>query len=391
MKIAVVGGGPAGLYFAMLVRKRKPDWSVVVLEQNAPDATFGFGVVMADSGRHSLSMADQASHDALLRKMTLTDQQVITVRETPIVIQRPGKGGAIRRIDLLQVLQNAALREGVEVRSGIRLESTAQLADHGLADADIVVGADGVNSVVRKDDEAGFGTRHSQLSNHFAWFGVGKAFPTPALVFRRYMDGNFIAHYYPYTESNSTFVAECDGATWDRFDMENMSPDDRRELFEQVFAPELGGYPLLSNNSLWRQFPVVRNNQWISGNKVLIGDAHASAHFSIGSGTRIAMEDSIALAAAVCETEGSVADRLKAFEAQRGPEKDKLISASERSYLWYENIGEWMTRYTPHEFVYRFMTRTGRVSDERLASAFPQLYAELCSAGAITGTTPAEH
>lgn len=389
MKIAVVGGGPAGLYFAMLVRKRRPDWSLVVLEQNRPDATFGFGVVMADSGRNNLRLADEASHDALVTKMTFTDRQVITVKEVPIVVERPGKGGAIRRIDLLQVLQDAAIQAGVEVRSGVRLGSTTELAQQGLADADIVVGADGVNSIVRNADEGGFGTRRSQLTNRFAWFGVGKAFPTPALVFRKYRGGSFVAHYYPYTCDSSTFVAECDEATWIRLGMEARSPDERRALFEQVFASELDGYPLLSNNSLWRQFPVVRNDRWVSGNKVLIGDAQTSAHFSIGSGTRIAMEDSIALAAAVCDVEGSATDKLRAFELQRRPQKEKLIGASERSYLWYEKVGEWMDRYTPHEFVYRFMTRTGRVSDDRLASSFPQLYAELRAAGVVTHPTAA--
>lgn len=382
MKIAVVGGGPAGLYFAMLVRKRQPGWQVVVLEQNPPDATFGFGVVMADSGRSSLQAADAVSHDALVSKMTFTQRQVITVKETPVVVERPGKGGAIRRIDLLQVLQNAALQAGVELRSPARIDGVDQLASHGLGDADIVVGADGVNSVVRAGDEAGFGTHRSQLTNRFAWFGVGKAFANPALVFRLHAGGSFVAHYYPYASDSSTFVAECDEATWTRFGMDDMSADERQALFERVFAPELDGHPLLSNNSAWRQFPVIRNERWVSGNKVLIGDAQTSAHFSIGSGTRIAMEDSIALAHAVCSVPGSAAEKLSAFERARRPEKDKLISASERSYLWYEQVGRWMTQYTPHAFVYQFMTRTGRVTPERLAKAFPQLYAELVAAGA---------
>lgn len=390
MKVVVIGGGPAGLYFAMLVRKSQPQWSVVVLEQNPPDATFGFGVVMADSGRANLHQADAASHDALIAKMTFTDRQVITVRETPVVVERPGKGGAIRRIDLLSVLQDAARAAGVDVRSGVRLDGVAQLAAHGLADADIVVGADGVNSVVRNEDEAGFGTRRSQLDNRFAWFGVGKAFDNPALVFREYQGGSFIAHYYPYAAGLSTFVAECDAATWQLMGMDAMSLDERRALFEKVFAPELDGHPLLSNNSLWRQFPVIRNDRWVSGNKVLIGDAQTSAHFSIGSGTRIAMEDAIALAAAVCETQGAVADKLQAFVARRKPEKDKLIGASERSYLWYEDIGRWMREYSPYEFVYRFMTRTGRVSDERLASSFPRLYAELRAAGVVPAAAGVE-
>jgi len=381
MKIAVVGGGPSGLYFAMLVRKRRPDWSVVVLEQNAPDATFGFGVVLADTGLNNLRAADHASVDALTARMTFTDRQVITVNQTAIVVDRPAKGGAIRRIDLLQALQDAAIAAGVEVRSGVRVDSVAALDGLGMGDADLIVGADGVNSIVRGGNEQAFGTRRSQLTNRFAWFGVGKAFTNPALVFRKHDGGYFVAHYYPYTSQLSTFVAECDEATWKRFDMEAMSLEQRKALFEEIFAPELEGFPLLSNNSLWRQFPVIRNDRWTAGRVVLIGDAQTSAHFSIGSGTRIAIEDSIALAHAVCEVEGSVAQKLDAFVTARRPEKDKLISASERSYNWYEEIGRWMEEYTPHEFVYRFMTRTGRVSDERLASSFPNLYAQLVAAG----------
>lgn len=389
MKIAVIGGGPAGLYFAMLVRKRRPDWDVVVLEQNQPDTTFGFGVVMADSGRNSLRAADADSHDALIEKMTFTDRQVITVKETPLVVERPAKGGAIRRIDLLEVLQVAACGAGVDIRSGVRLSSVAQLSDFGLDDADLVVGADGVNSVVRSEDEPGFGTRRSHLTNHFAWFGVGKAFASPALVFRQYDGGTFIAHYYPYTSDRSTFVAECDDATWRRFGMEDLEPQARQDLFEEVFAPELDGFPLLSNNSAWRQFPVVRNDRWHSGRKVLIGDAQTSAHFSIGSGTRIAMEDAIALAAAVCDCDGDVDAALETFESKRRPEKEKLICASERSYLWYEQVGKWVAQYTPQEFVYQFMIRTGRVDDQRLASSYPALYEELRNAGATKSAVSA--
>lgn len=388
MKIVVIGGGPSGLYFAMLVRKQQPQWSVTVLEQNPPGATFGFGVVMADGGRNNLHAADAPSHDALVQKMTFTDRQVITVKETPVVVERPGKGGAIRRIDLLEVLQAAALQAGVQLRTGVRLQRLEQLSEMGLADADIIVGADGVNSIVRLHDETGFETQRSELTNRFAWFGVGKAFANPALVFRRYQGGSFVAHYYPYTAELSTFVAECDAATWKLFGMDAMSNEQRQVLFEQVFAPELDGFPLLSNNSVWRQFPVVQNANWSSGNKVLIGDAQTSAHFSIGSGTRIAMEDAIALADAVCRTQGSVADKLRTFELQRKPMKDKLISASRRSYLWYEEITRWMEAYTPHQFVYQFMTRTGRVSNKRLASSFPSLYAELQAAGAVPDPTP---
>jgi 2-polyprenyl-6-methoxyphenol hydroxylase-like FAD-dependent oxidoreductase len=213
---------------------------------------------------------------------------------------------------------------------------------------------------------------------------VGKAFPTTALVFREYEGGAFVAHYYPYGPSSSTFVAECDHASWKRFGMEQLSAEERQNLFEKVFAPELGGHSLISNNSAWRQFPVIRNAHWTVGNAVLIGDAETSAHFSIGSGTRIAMDDAMALAEALVRDgdDESVTplNRLRRFVETRGSEKSKLISASEKSYRWYENIAEWMRRYTPYEFIHAFMTRTGRVSDERLAAAYPELMQQIQNA-----------
>lgn len=378
MKIAIIGAGPSGLYLAILVKRRCPHWQISIIEQNEADSTFGFGVVLADTGLARLKAADQATHDALVAQMTFTTHQIITAKETPIVIKRPGHGGgAIARIDLLNVLQRAAIHAGVDIRFGTRISHPDELQQFGLDDADVIVGADGINSILRTANEAGFGTSRSFLSNHFAWFGVGKAFPTAALVFREFEGGAFIAHYYPYGPANSTFVAECDQATWERFGMEKMSAQARQELFEKVFAPELDGYPLISNHSAWRQFPVIRNAQWTVGNAVLIGDAETSAHFSIGSGTRIAMDDAMALADALVhdgdEISVTALDRLQRFAQTRGPEKSKLISASEKSYRWYENISEWMQRYSPYEFIHAFMTRTGRVSDERLALAYPEL------------------
>jgi 2-polyprenyl-6-methoxyphenol hydroxylase-like FAD-dependent oxidoreductase len=195
--------------------------------------------------------------------------------------------------------------------------------------------------------------------------------------------------YYPYCATASTFVAECDHATWLQFGMQAMTDEQRQQLFEQVFAPELAGEPLISNNSSWRQFPVMRNKHWTVGNCVLIGDAQTSAHYSIGSGTRIAMEDSIALAEALtAETPAGAAEttplqRLARFAEKRGPEKDKLLTASQKSYLWYENIGEWMQRYSPFEFIHAFMTRTGRMNELRLSEQYPELFAQFKEAGVL--------
>jgi 2-polyprenyl-6-methoxyphenol hydroxylase-like FAD-dependent oxidoreductase len=377
MKIAIVGGGPSGLYLSLLVRRRRPDWDVQVVEQNRPDATFGFGVVLADTGLAQLRQADAASHDAMVAAMRFNHSQTIVHREVPIPIQRNVQGGAIERLTLLNILLRQCDDAGVVLHHGRRIEHPDALAGLGLGDADVVVGADGINSVVRQAFAPAFGTTQQLLSNRFAWYGTERVFESPALVFRRHEGGHFVAHYYPYSATMSTFVAECDDATWHRSGLDVMSDGERQAVFERLFAPELKGLPLISNKSTWRQFPVIRNAHWHHGRHVLIGDALTSAHFSIGSGTRIAMTDAIALADALASHGADVPAALAAYEAAHRPQKQKLIDASERSYTWYERIGEWMERYGPEEFVYRFMTRTGRVDDRRLREQFPALMARL--------------
>lgn len=376
MKVAIIGGGPSGLFLSILLKERMADVDIDVFEQNPEDATFGFGVVLADTGMSNLRSASPVVVDRLAQAMRFNDQHSIVSHEHPIVMKKPGAGGgAIPRISLLSVLQTRAKELGVRVAYNQRI------ADFDALDADIVVGADGIGSQLRAANEEAFGTTRRTLTNHFAWFGVAKPFASPALVFRKHEGGYFVAHYYPYSDSMSTFVAECDHQTWVDFGMEEMSADARQALFETVFAPELAGHGLVSNNSIWRQFPVILNANWHVGKQVLIGDALTSAHFSIGSGTRIAMEDAMALADAIVAHPGDVPAALEQYEAVRKPEKAKLISASEASYNWYERIREWMDLPTPHEFVFRFMTRTGRVDAERLRAQFPALMAELAAGG----------
>lgn len=338
MKIAIVGGGPSGLYLGLLLKRREPGWQVEVIEQNQADATFGFGVVLADTGMLQLQEADERSYSALCDAMRYNDRQIIVQREAPIEVKLNVKGGAIPRLALLRVLQREAEAAGVRIHYGYRIETTLDLAQFGLDDADVVVGADGINSAVRRQYPDAFGTTQRSLSNHFAWYGTKRVFEAPALVFRTFNGGHFVAHYYAYSDEMSTFVAECDDATWNRLDLGAMSDDERQHLFEKIFEPELGGLPLISNKSVWRQFPVIRSARWTYGRHVLIGDALASAHFSIGSGTRIAMTDAIALARALLACEGDAARGLAAFEADHKPQKNKLIDASERSYMWYEDI-----------------------------------------------------
>ena len=364
MKIDVVGAGPAGLYFAMLTKRRRPDISIDVYEQHRRDATYGFGIVIADRGLDRLRRADEPSFRSMMAAMYATRHQSIVHREETVFIERVGFGVALPRLRLLQILRTRCAEVGVRIHDEARI-------DRPDAAADIVVGADGVNSAVRRGSEQAFGTSSFLLTNRLAWYGTRRHFAYPTLVFRETLNGSFVAAAYAYGERWSTFVAECDAATWTRSGLDAMTEAQRRALTEEVFAPELAGEPLVSNGSAWRQLPVIRNRRWSDGNKVLIGDALHSAHPTIGSGTRIALDDAIALSDAVVRHGDERAAAFAAFQASRQPVKQTFLDATERSFNWYEAFPDKMKMFGPVDFAFDFMMRTGRVTDERLAVEFP--------------------
>jgi 2-polyprenyl-6-methoxyphenol hydroxylase-like FAD-dependent oxidoreductase len=256
----------------------------------------------------------------------------------------------------------------VRLRHGERVEDLGQFAGF-----DLVVAADGVNSVVRGQMTEAFGTRSHFLGNKFAWYGVGHAMRPNALVFRHTHGGVFVAHYYAYTPAMSTFVAECDAQTWTDCGLEAMSDANRRAMMEEIFAAELDGAPLIDNKSAWRNFNAVTNQHWVNGNVTVLGDALLSAHFSIGSGTRLAMDDAAALHAAIVEVGEDVPAALTRYVEIRRPIRDQFGAAAERSFMWYENIRAAM-RAPVMDFTYDFLTRTGRVDDERLRDYAPAFY-----------------
>jgi 2-polyprenyl-6-methoxyphenol hydroxylase-like FAD-dependent oxidoreductase len=368
MKIAVIGGGPGGLYFARLVKRHRPADRVAVIEQNPRGATYGFGVTLGGPARERMRRTDPEVQDALSAVMVFNDRQNIHLNGEDVLLQYASSGGAIARLELLNILQKACEEVGVELHHDRRIASVREVDEF-----DLVVGADGVNSAVRGEFSAAFGTGSYFLNNKFAWYGVDRAMTPNALVFREARGGAFVAHYYAYTPAMSTFVAECDGPTWQASGLDRMSDNERRLAIEEIFAPELAGGSLIDNKSVWRSFNVVTNERWTHRNVALLGDALRSAHFSIGSGTRLAMDDATSLFEAVIEAGDDVAAALARYVAIRRPIRDQFGTAAERSFNWYENMREAMTA-PAMEFTYDFLTRTGRVDDERLKGYAPDFY-----------------
>jgi len=361
VKILVAGAGPAGLYFSYLVKRKKPAWQVRVLEQNAAGSTFGFGVVFSDRALEFLRADDPQTYALITPAMQSWTDITVVHRDTPVVIDGIGFA-AIGRLQLLELLRQRAASVGVVPE----YERTVSTEDFG--EQDLVVAADGVNSFVRRC--ADFGTTVEHLTNRFAWYGTTKVFDTLTQTFVENEHGTFNAHHYRHAAQMSTFVVECDAATWQRAGFSTMDEQATLAYLEGVFAQTLGGHRLVSNKSVWRQFPNLRNARWRQGNVVLIGDAQRTAHFSIGSGTRLAMEDAIALDKALSESL-SLEESLASFEAARRPVVEKLVAAADASGQWYERFPEHM-RLEPREFAWSYIQRSGRIDPERLRRISPK-------------------
>ncbi len=362
MKMLIAGAGPAGLYLAYLVKRQLPGWEVRVVEQNARDSTFGFGVVFSERALEFLRADDPDTYDRITPAMEAWTDITVVHRRTPVVIDGIGFS-AIGRLKFLRLLRSQLESAGVAV------EFEKNIKSENLKEHDLVVAADGANSFVRST--ADFGTAIMPLSNKFAWFGTSRPFETLTQTFVQNEAGTFNAHHYRHSPSMSTFVFECDAPTWVRAGFERMDEAATLKYCERVFADALQGRPLVSNKSIWRNFPKVRNARWSAGNTVLIGDAQRTAHFSIGSGTRLAMEDAIALAKALRDSRDDVPAALAAFEVARRPIVEKLVAAADASAYWYENFPEHM-RLAPRDFAWSYIQRSGRIDPERLRRIAPK-------------------
>jgi 2-polyprenyl-6-methoxyphenol hydroxylase-like FAD-dependent oxidoreductase len=364
MRIAILGAGPAGLYLAYLIKRRDSSAEVTVLEQNAPDATFGFGVVFSERALEFLRADDAATYAAIAPHMESWNDMTLNLRGERVVIDGIGFA-AIGRLHMLQLLQARARSAGVGPVYGRAVKSLDELAGY-----DLVVGADGVNSLVRRTHAQQFGASVRHLTNRFAWYGTSKRFETLTQTFIETEYGPFNAHHYRYEAQRSTFLVEVDQATFERAGFARMGEVETIGFCERIFADVLDGHPLISNNSIWRQFPLVHNARWSHGNCVLMGDALHTAHFSIGSGTRLAMEDASALDKALAAHD-EVAAALAAYETARRPILEKLVAGANGSAEWYEHFAQHM-RLAPVDFAMSYITRSGRVDLERLRKLSPK-------------------
>jgi 2-polyprenyl-6-methoxyphenol hydroxylase-like FAD-dependent oxidoreductase len=293
VRIAVIGGGPGGLYFAYLWKKRHPDADIDLFEQNAAGATWGFGVVFSEQALEFLRADDPDTVDAIAPRMESWKNITLHLRGENVAIDGVGFS-SIGRLDLLTILQQRVRSVGVAPRYDTTIASVDQLSGY-----DLIVAADGLNSLVRRNFEKEFGASVSWSANKFAWYGTTKRFETLSQTFVETDLGAFNAHHYRYAPGMSTFLVECDAATWQQYGFADKTIEQSQAICERVFAATLDGHRLVSNKSVWRNFPWIWNERWWSGNRVLIGDALHSAHFSIGSGTRLAIEDAIALVKAL--------------------------------------------------------------------------------------------
>jgi anthraniloyl-CoA monooxygenase len=358
MKIACVGGGPAGLFFAALVKRADPRHDVTVYERNRLDDTFGFGVVFSDATEEALAHADPEVTGAMAAASHRWDDIEIHYRGVTLTSTGHGFSGLSRRT-LLDILANRCRALGV----CLRFEHEVRDPDE-LADADLVFAADGANSGVRERHREWFQPTVDVRPNKFVWFGTTRPFPAFTFYFKNDAHGLWRVHAYQYEPNASTFIVEAREATWRAAGLEGAGEAETLAFCERTFAEELQGHRLLSNRSIWRSFPTIRNAQWSHGRIALAGDAAHTAHFSVGSGTKLAMEDAIALADAL-RAHGDVPAALAAYEAARRPPVESLQRAAQASLQWFEDTERYMD-LDPLQFAFTLLTRSLRVTHQNL-------------------------
>jgi anthraniloyl-CoA monooxygenase len=371
MKVHVIGGGPAGLYFAILMKKAWPATRITVFERNRPDDTFGFGVVFSDETLDNFEAHDRESYRAIIGHFAYWDDIEINFRGATHRIGGNGFCGC-SRATLLKILGRRARSLGVD----IQYQREISPLDPALRDVDLVVAADGINSRIRETFAERFQPSVDLRPNLFSWMGSTRPFDAFTFFFRETEHGIFIAHCYQYEPQRSTWITETDPQTFARAGLDKLDEAASARFVENLFKDELKGHRLITNRSIWRNFPTIRCERWVADNLVLIGDAKATAHFSIGSGTKLAMEDGIALYDAFCATGGrDVAAALAHFESQRRDEVEKTQHSADVSLVWFEHVDRFWNM-DPTRFAFGLMTRSKAITYDNLAIRAPEFVAE---------------
>ncbi|MBL8960163.1 MAG: bifunctional salicylyl-CoA 5-hydroxylase/oxidoreductase [Gemmatimonadetes bacterium] len=376
MRVAVLGGGPAGLYFSLLLKQARPDVEIEGFERNAPDDTFGWGVVFSDQTLENFRQADAPTYEAITDAFAHWDDIDIHVRGRTITSSGHGFSGIARR-DLLGILQRRA------AALGVTWHYQSEMADEDALRTrpnppDLIVAADGVNSVVRRRHAAAFGATVDQRTNRYIWLGTTLPFDAFTFIILENAFGTFQVHAYRFTEGLSTFIVECDEASWFAAGFDQMDAAQTMATCEAWFAPWLKGHRLQHNSTVhrvrdpWGTFLRVNCEQWRHGNVVLLGDAAHTAHFSIGSGTKLAMEDAIALAREVARvpagaagTSAELTQAIDRYQEERRVEVLRIQNAARNSMEWFEHVKRYVN-LEPEQFAYSLLTRSQRVSHENL-------------------------
>ena len=371
MKIVCIGGGPASLYFSLLAKKNNPEWQINIYEQNPDNVTWGFGVVFSDETMDNFKGADFKSYKAITDSFVHWDDIDVFHKGQKITSSGHGFAG-MQRLKLLQIFEARAIELGVVIEHDVIIDSIEPYKD-----ADLIIAGNGITSFVRNLYSDEFGTEFVLRPNIFVWLGATKKFDAFTFYFNENDDGLWRAHCYQYMPGNSTFIVECTDETFEKAGLERATEKDTVAYLLEVFKKELGGEHLITNNSLWRNFPQVKNTKYYHDNIVLLGDALHTAHFSIGSGTKLAMEDAVALNDSINGFDGDLLRALPEFQKVRQPAVDSIQRAAQVSMEWFEDVERYYDTMEPMEFSYSLLTRSLRINHENLRSRDTKLVAEI--------------
>lgn len=369
MKVAIIGGGPAGLYAAILLKKQRPAAAITVYERNRADDTFGFGVVFSDATLDNFEKHDLPSYRRITQEFAYWDDIAVHFRG---MVHRVGGNGfcGCSRQKLLLILQERARELGVVLHFEVDVEDESRFAD-----ADLILLADGVNSRFREKYAEHFQPEVDLRTNKFAWMGSSRPLDAFTFIFQETEWGPFIAHAYQYEAGHSTWIFETDPQTFARAGLTGLNEQESAARMADIFGWFLDGHKLLTNRSMWRNFPMIRSKRWVKDNMVLLGDAKASAHFSIGSGTKLAMEDAIALAEAM-QNAPSIKAALEVYEHGRREEVEKTQHAADVSLVWFEHVDRFWD-FDPVQFAFGVMTRSKAITYDNLKLRAPDFVAEV--------------